>query len=64
MPCFDGREGLAENIMMRFCCETLTQLVENGGEELIPEYIKDWWRDHQAWDVKQGRPHKKGQHKK
>jgi hypothetical protein len=61
MPCYDPRDTEMDNLVRRFCCETLSQLEEEG--KPIPEHMKEWWRAHQEWDAEHGRPHKKGFHK-
>ena len=61
MPCYDSRADEDANLTMRFCCEALSKMEEEG--KLIPEYMRAWWRAHQEWDAKHGRPHKKGFHK-
>lgn len=60
MPCFDGRAEESENKTMRFCCETLSKMVEEG--KPIPTYMEQWWADHQEWDAEHGRPHTKKTH--
>ena len=58
MPCYDSRKDESIDLMARFCCAALSAMESFGHGDLIPDYIKEWWKNHKEFDASCGRKHK------
>ena len=49
MPCFDPRAAASDQAAHRIACYMLATLEAAGHP--IPEFAREWWREHQDMDV-------------